>query len=181
MRSALRAVVFVAVCGVTWAITAQLRAKPQLLRADPPQRLGATKQLGRGPALPANAYTPTTSGYAQVRSFSVEPVDGKALASFDVSLRNTIPDTSFLWVARVFGPDNTLLHTIHYDDQIFSPELGVEIHPTFRDLLDVPRGKSRVMVTLYHFPTSQLKSLHGSFADADQFPGLQHFDWIEMP
>lgn len=188
-RNFLKAVVFIGVCGLTWVVATRLHATP--LRATPladrgsPFR-GVSSKVLTDPANPQMPFgTPHEGFHASLVSYEVKAVDGHAVVSFETKLKETEPGFVYLWVARIMSPDALEeWNRIAYDTQVFSPKLGVEVTPSFHDVLTVPRGTSRVVVSLYRSPHKNKEAMavvHGTREEAWGYSMLQGSAVVEIP
>ncbi len=194
-RHAMKAVVFVATCFMSWAFLTPLRAK---LVLHPPQQVAAsssqqnalaiasvpgvgTKQLAKDAVPPPNLFTPEPSFYAHLEEFRADVVEGRVQVSMQTRIKEHKPGFSYLWSARIFSPDRQELLRVHYNDQIFVPAVGEEQTPTFHDTFDMPPGRNRIVVGLYRFPDHGAEAVHGSLDDALPFNLLQGFKVVPMP
>ncbi len=182
MRYLLKAIVFSAVCCVTWVATTHLRVVAFTPPNAPPRAAGA-KVLADPAHPPAPIGTPFVGRSASSGDFKVEAVDGQAVVSFETKIRETDPRYLYLWVARIMSPDGSQeWNRFAYDTQIFTPKLGVELTPSFHEILNVPHGASRVMVSLYRFPKQAMDIvLHGSREEAWDHTVLQRSEIVQVP
>ena len=185
-RYLLKAVVFVAVCSLTWVASTRLRAKPLADRRSP-LPLSGIKKISVDPANPPVPIgTPGKKElHIQSGAYKVEVIGNQAVVSFETKVYEDHPGFAYLWVARVMSPDtDEEWNRIAYDTQVFTPRLNVELTPSFHDVFTVPRGKSRLMVSLYRFPQKNndaIATVHGTREEALGYSMLQRSVVVDVP
>lgn len=150
VRPIFKVLILSSVVLVTWQITKSLTAKPMLTSAPFTHSLDS-----RAPTLPAGVKKIPLPILAKMSfdAFSVNILDGQAIISGAVSMSDLRPKVSFVWRLRILGPGRNVLASHIYSDQIFA--MGTDGHrkPKFNEVIDLPKGKSRVELSLFELDT----------------------------
>jgi hypothetical protein len=187
MRTFARVIVFCAVCVVMWNVSARIRAMATQTQ-DVPQAGPGGKRFAKSAEIQRALNGETDNQGLRIRggAYKAEAFDGQAGVTFETQVRESNPGYAYLWVARILSPDGKKeMNRIPYDTEIFTPPVGVVVTPTFSDLIPVPQGESRVMVSLYRFPQARAKeaiaTIHATREDAWSYSVLQASAIVNVP